>query len=171
MIFYIFVFFAIIFLLFLLSMVWPPDSPWAPWWRTSKKTARIMCKMAKVKKGDVIYDLGSGEGTALLVAAKEFGARGIGVEIDPIRYFFSLLVLKINGLSEKVIIKRGNLFDANISEATVVFVYLVPRTLKRLIPKFKKELKRGTRVVSYVYEIDLPLKEYDEESGVRVYVI
>ena len=130
-----------------------------------------MCKMAKVKKGDVIYDLGSGEGTALLVAAKEFGARGIGVEIDPIRYFFSLLVLKINGLSEKVIIKRGNLFDANISEATVVFVYLVPRTLKRLIPKFKKELKRGTRVVSYVYEIDLPLKEYDEESGVRVYVI
>ncbi len=171
MIFYIFVFFAIIFLLFLLSMVWPPDSPWAPWWRTSKKTARIMCKMAKVKKGDVIYDLGSGEGTALSVAAKEFGARGIGVEIDPIRYFFSLLVLKINGLSGKVIIKRGNLFDANISEATVVFVYLVPRTLKRLVPKFKKELKRGTRVVSYVYEIDLPLKEYDEESGVRVYVI
>ena len=171
MIFYIFVFFAIIFLLFLLSMVWPPDSPWAPWWRTSKKTARIMCKMAKVKKGDVIYDLGSGEGTALSVAAKEFGARGIGVEIDPIRYFFSLLVLKINGLSGKVIIKRGNLFDENISEATVVFVYLVPRTLKRLVPKFKKELKRGTRVVSYVYEIDLPLKEYDEESGVRVYVI
>lgn len=171
MIFYIFVFFAIIFLLFLLSMVWPPDSPWAPWWRTSKKTARIMCKMAKVKKGDIVYDLGSGEGTALLVAAKEFGARGFGVEIDPIRYFFSLLVLKINTLQGKVKIKRGNLFDENISEATVVFVYLVPRTLKRLIPKFKKELKTGTRVVSYIYEIDLPLEEYDKESGIRVYII
>jgi len=66
---------AIIFLLLMLSAVWPPDSPWAPWWRTSQKTARAICKLAKVKKGDLIYDLGSGDGTALMIAAKEFGAK------------------------------------------------------------------------------------------------
>src|ERR1035437_251669 len=171
MFFYIIFIFAIIFLFFLLSMVWPPDSPWAPWWRTSKKTARIMCKLAKVKKGDIVYDLGSGEGIALLIAAKEFGAKGVGVEIDPVRFLFSKFTLKTNGLSDSVTIKRGNLFNQDISKASVVFVYLVPKTLERLLPKFKKELKPGARVVSYRYEIDLPLIVHDKKNNIRVYKI
>ena len=171
MFFYIIFIFAIIFLFFLLSMVWPPDSPWAPWWRTSKKTARIMCKLAKVKKGDIVYDLGSGEGIALLIAAKEFGAKGVGVEIDPVRFLFSKFTLKTNGLSDSVTIKRGNLFNQDISKASVVFVYLVPKTLERLLPKFKKELKPGVRIVSYRYEIDLPLIDHDKKNNIRVYKI
>ncbi len=171
MFFYIFIISVIIFLFFLLSMVWPPDSPWAPWWRTSKKTAREMCNLAKVKNGDVVYDLGSGEGTALLIAAKEFGAKGFGVEIDPLRFLFSKFILKINGLSNKVIIKRENLFNQDISEASVVFVYLVPKTLERLLPKFKKELKKGTRIISYRYEMNLSLKKYDKENEIRLYII
>lgn len=171
MFFYIFIIFAIIFLFFLLSMVWPPDSPWAPWWRTSKKTARAMCKLAKVTKEDKVYDLGSGEGTALLIAAREFGAKGVGIEIDPARFLFSKFILKTSGLSDKVTIKRGNLFKQDISKADVIFVYLVPKTLERLLPKFKKELKKGTRIISYRYEMNLPLKEYDKENEIRLYII
>jgi predicted RNA methylase len=162
---------TLLFLLFLLTMVWPPDSPWAPWWRTSKKVARKMCELANVKKGDVIYDLGSGEGTALLVGCKEFGAKGLGVEIDPTRYIYSKIIVKLNGLSNVIRLRRGNLFSQNVSEASVIFVYLVPKTLDRLLPKFKKELKKGTRIVSYRYEMKLPVKKYDKENQIRLYII
>src|SRR5579862_352620 len=139
----------IIFLLIFLSMIWPPDSPWAPWWRTNKKTARAICKLASIKKGDMIYDLGSGDGTALMVAAKEYGARGVGIEIDLLRFYISKIILKFNGVSDKIKIKRKNFFNEDIKQADVIFVYLVPKTLERLIPKFKKELKKGTRIVSF----------------------
>lgn len=170
MFFYIFIIFAIIFLVFLLSMVWPPDSPWAPWWRTSKKTAHVMCKLANIKSSDVIYDLGSGEGTALFVAAKEFGAEGVGIEIDLIRYWYSK-VLKYLKNEDKVNFIRGNIFDSDLSKASVIFVYLVPKTLGRLKTKFLKELKPGVRIVSYKYEIDLPLIAYDKRNKLRVYKI
>jgi predicted nicotinamide N-methyase len=163
--------FAIIFLLFLLSMIWPPDSPWAPWWRTSKKVARAQCKLANVKKGDLIYDLGSGDGTALMIAAKEFGARGIGIEIDLFRYLVSRIFLKVSGASSSIKILRKNFFSQSIKDADVVFVYLVPKALDRLLPKFKKELKKGTRIVSYRYEIKLPLGSYDKKNQIRLYII
>ena len=70
-------------LLVFLSMVWPPDSPWAPWWRTTKTTARHMCSLAKIGKKDIIYDLGSGDGIALITAAKEFGAKGVVICESP----------------------------------------------------------------------------------------
>jgi len=152
-------------------MVWPPDSPWAPWWRTSKKVARAQCKLAKVKKGDTIYDLGSGDGTALMIASKEFGAKGVGIEIDPFRYWISKILLKTNGVSDKIKVLRKNFFSQNLKNADVIFVYLVPKALERLLPKFKQELKKGTRIISYRYEINLPLKSYDKENEIRLYVI
>lgn len=161
----------IIILLLVLSMLWPPDSPWAPWWRTNKKTAQAMCKLAKVGKDDIIYDLGSGDGTALITAAKEFNAAGVGIEIDVLRAFISTLMIRINRVVDRVTIKRKNFFDVDISKASVVFVYLVPKALDRLLPKFKKELKKGTRIVSYRYEINLPLKKYDKENSIRLYVL
>src|SRR3989338_10062320 len=136
----------IVFLLTLLSWVWPPDSPWSPWWKTNKKTARAMCKLAKVGKGDAVYDLGCGTGTAIITAAKEFGAKCVGIEIDPLRFFISSILLHSNRLSDKIVIKRKNFFDVGISNASVIFVYLVPRALNRLLPKFKNELKKGTRI-------------------------
>lgn len=152
-------------------MVWPPDSPWSPWWRTSPKIARIQCKLAKVKKGDVVYDLGSGEGTALIIAAKEFGASGVGVEIDPFRVFTSNLSVAASKLSERIKIYRKNFFDVDVTDATVVIMYLIPKTLARLRPKLLKELKPGTRVVTFVYRIDLPLIAKDEKNEVYVYEI
>lgn len=155
----------------MLSMVWPPDSPWAPWWRTNSKTARAMCRLAKIKKGDLIYDLGSGDGTALVIASKEFGAKGIGIEIDASRYLISKINFRLNRLSNKLSVKRKNFFKEELGKADVIFVYLVPKTLEKLIPKFKKELKKGTRIVSFVYEMNLPLKEEDKKNKIRLYVI
>lgn len=153
----------ILFLLLILSFVWPPDSPWAPWWRTSRSTAIRICKLANIKKDDLIYDLGSGDGTALIVAAKQFGARGVGIEIEPTRALISRIIIKKNNLEESIKIKRKNFFLVDLSNADVVFLYLVPKTLEKLIPKFKKELKKGTRIVSYRYKMNLNLVDKDED--------
>ena len=161
----------IVFLLILLSWFWPPDSPWAPWWKTSKKVARAMCRLAKINKDDIVYDLGSGTGTALIVGAKEFGAKGVGIEIDPLRTLISTLMIRINRVQDKVGIKRKNFYDVDISNATVVFVYLVPRVLEKLKPKLLRELKPGTLILSYRYKISLPLKIHDKKNDIYLYKI
>lgn len=159
------------FLFLLLSMFWPPDSPWAPWWRTNKKTARAMCRLARISREDIIYDLGSGTGTALMIAAKEFGSKGVGIEIDPLRYLFSKVRFKINGLNKRVRIIKKNFHDVDIFSASVIFVYLVPKALERLRPKLLRELKAGTLLVSFRYRISLPLLRYDKKNDVYLYKI
>lgn len=152
-------------------MVWPPDSPWSPWWRTSKKIARIQCKLAKIGKNDVVFDLGSGDGTMLITAAKEFGAKGVGVEIDLLRYWYSKIAIIFLGLTKRLKIKRKNFFSVDVSAATVVVMYLIPKTLNRLKPKLLKELKPGTRIVTFVYKIDLPMIARDDKNEVYIYRI
>lgn len=158
-------------LLFIISMIWPPDSPWSPWWRTSAKTATVMINLAKITRDDVIYDLGSGDGTALITAAKLKGARGVGVEIDPLRVIISRLAVMLNGVSTDIKIERKNFFDVNISDATVIFMYLVPKAMNKLKPKLLKELQPGTRIVTFVYKLDLPLIADDQMNEVYVYQI
>ncbi len=160
----------ILFLLFMLSMVWPPDSPWAPWWRTNKKTAKAICKIANINSKDVVYDLGCGDGEVLLQTAK-LGVRGVGIEIDPLRAFIANLRVVKNNFQNKIIIKRKNFFDEDLSKATVVIVYLIPKTLEKLLPKFKRELKKGTRIVSFRYQMNLPLKNKDIKNKLYLYII
>lgn len=155
----------------LLSWVWPPDSPWSPRWRTSRKTARAAFKLAKLGKGQTVFELGSGEATALIVAASEFDAKGIGIEIDPLRFFLSKITIKRNGLSGIVKLRRENFFDTSLKDADLVYVYLVTKTLKRLTPKFKKELKKGTPIISYKYKMDLPLRGEDAKNELYLYKI
>lgn len=161
----------IIFLLILLSWFWPPDSPWTPWWTTNKKTARAVCRLANIKEGELVYELGSGNATFLITAVKEFGAKGVGIEIDPLRVFISTLLIRINRVAGKLVIKRKNFFDEDLSKASVVFVYLVPKALERLKPKFLEELKPGVRIVSFRYDFSLPLKFFDKENNLRLYII
>ena len=130
-----------------------------------------MCKLAKISNKDVIYDLGSGDGTALLTAAKEHGAKGVGVEIDPLRVWISKLMILFNKQSKKLKIIRKNFFAVDVSDATVIFMYLIPKTLARLKPKLLKECKPGTRVVTFVYKIDLPMITSDLQNEVYVYEI
>jgi len=160
----------IILLLIFLSMIWPPDSPWAPWWRTNKKTAKAICRLAKINKTDFVIDLGCGDGEVLLESGK-LGAKGLGVEIDPIRVLIAKLRILANRLNKNIVIKRKNLFEQDLSNASVVIVYLVPKTLDRLLPKFKKQLKKGTRIVSYRYDVNLKSAKVDEENNLRLYII
>ncbi len=167
----VFIFITLVLLFFLLSMIWPPDSPWSPWWRTNKKIARIQCKLGKITKNDIVYDLGCGDGTALMIAAKEFGACGVGVEIDLLRYWYARCAFWLTGQAKKLKIERKNFFAVDISPATVVIMYLIPKTLNKLKPKLVKELRPGTRIVTFVYQIDLPLIAKDEKNEVYVYQI
>ncbi len=161
----------LIFLLILLSMTWPPDSPWSPWWRTSKKTARKICKLAEVTSKDIVYDLGCGDGSLVIVASKEYGARCIGIEIDPARFLISKTRVCFNNLSKKIKVKKENFFKEDLSGATIISMYLVPRVLKKIIPKLVKELKPNTKIISYKYKMELPLIKYDQENKIYIHKI
>src|SRR3989338_9857662 len=162
---------VIIFLLFILSWVWPPGSPWAPWWRTNRKTAREICKLAKITRSDLVYDLGCGDGTFLITAAKEFGAKGVGIEIDPLRVWIARIRVWFNNLLNKVEIRQEDFFKTDLSKATVVVVYLVPKALEKLLPKFKNELENGTRIVSYKYKLQLKIHKLQSKDNLFLYKI
>lgn len=160
----------IIFLFVALSMVWPPDSPWAPWWRTNKKTARAACRLASIKKNEKVYELGSGDAQFLITAAKNFGAKCTGIEIDPLRVLISRIKIKLKKQESNIKIIRKNFYQVNLADADVVFVYLVPKALERLKEKLKKELRKETRVVSLKYKIPyLPLIKKDPEFFLYLY--
>lgn len=165
--------FSIIFLIYLLlilSSIWPKDSPWAPGWRTDKKTAEVICHLAKVGSKSVVYDLGCGDGEALIAAAK-LGARGVGIEIDPLRFWIAKMRAKKSGLDKKLKFIRGDFFKQEILEANTIFVYLIPKTLDLLLPKFEKELRKGTKIVSYRYEMSLKPTKVDRKNSLYLYVL
>lgn len=168
---------AILFLLYVLSAVWPPDSPWAPWWQTPQDVCLEMARLAKVGKKDKIYDLGCGSGKALIVANKEFGAMGVGIEIDPLRAFWAKWNVWWQKAKE-ITIRKDNFYNINLSNATVLYMYLVPNALKRLVPKLSAELKPGTRIVSYVYDLPevlfrgkVQLVKHDKQHKVFLYKV
>jgi ribosomal protein L11 methylase PrmA len=138
----------------------------APWIPTPKNKVKAMLKLANVNKNDILYDLGSGDGRIVIMAAKEFGAQSIGIEMDPIRLLWSRLSIKWNNVNEKVRIIRANFFDVNLQDATVVTLYQGYKINKRIRVKLAKELKNGTRVVSYRFVLDgwTPTKTSDDES-------
>ncbi|RLF20125.1 MAG: hypothetical protein DRZ82_03290 [Thermoprotei archaeon] len=124
-----------------------------PFVPTPEIVARYMLKLAEVKPGEVVYDLGSGDGQIVIIAAKEFGARAVGVEIRKDLVEESLRRIKEQGLEDRVKIIHGDFFKVNISEADVVTLYLLTSVNERLRPKLEKELRPGTRVVSHDFEI------------------
>lgn len=171
MITYIVAFVLIFILLLLLSAVWPPDSPWSPWWKTYKNAGLRIIKLAGITKKDTVYELGSGDGEFLLLCAKVTGAKCVGIEIDPLRHIIANIRLKTARHNLDLTFKKKTFYDENLNEATVVYVYLIPRVLKKILPKLKKELKKGTRVVSYRYTMDLPLIKEDKEHKLFLYKI
>ena len=131
-----------------------------------------MCTLGKIGKKDLIYDLGSGDGAALRVAAKEFSAMGVGVEIDPFRVWTARVLNRIEGLSGQITINRQDFAKTELSEASIIFVYLIPRALLGLEEKFRRELKPGTRVISYIYQIPyLTPVAVDKTEHVYVYKV
>jgi predicted RNA methylase len=120
---------------------------------TPQEVVDEMLKVANVTSRDVVYDLGSGDGRIPITAAKVQGARGVGIDICDIRIQEANANLKAAGVGDKVKFLQQDLFKTDISEATVVTMYLLPTLNVRLIPKLNKELKPGTRIVSHAFDM------------------
>ena len=125
------------------------DVPYVP---TPQELVDKMLEMAKVSDKDVVYDLGCGDGRMVVTAAKKYGARGVGVDIDPQRIAESNDNAKKAGVTDKVKFIKGDLFQMDFSEATVLTLYLLPSVNEKLRPKILK-LKPGTRVVSHAFSM------------------
>jgi len=135
-----------------------PEVPYVP---TPEKVVAEMLKMASVDKDDVLYDLGCGDGRIVITAAKELGCRGVGIDIDPTRIKESRINAVNAGVSDKVEFLQMDLFDADISQANVVTLYLLSKVNLRLRPKLLRELKPGTRVISH----DFSMGEWKSENS------
>jgi predicted RNA methylase len=126
-----------------------PDVIFVP---TPNETVDKMLQMAEVKKGDILYDLGCGDGRIVIAAAKKYGVKAIGVDIDPERVKESLANVKKEGVGHLVTIKQADIFELDFSDANVVTMYLLPELNVKLMPKLAK-LKPGTRIVSHDFDM------------------
>jgi SAM-dependent methyltransferase len=120
---------------------------------TPPEVVDAMLTAARVTSADIVYDLGSGDGRIVIAAAKKFGARGVGIEINPLLIAESNASARAAGVSHLVQFTQGDLFTADFSTATVVTIYLSPSLNERIKPRLLRELRPGTRVVSHVYDM------------------
>jgi SAM-dependent methyltransferase len=127
-----------------------PDVIYVP---TPQEVVDAMLRMADVKKGDVLFDLGSGDGRIVVTAAQRYGIRGTGIDIDPERVEEANGNAKLAGVTKLVKFKNQDLFETDLREATVVTLYLLPELNRKLLPKLLTELKPGTRIVSHQFDM------------------
>jgi SAM-dependent methyltransferase len=146
-----------------------PDVKFVP---TPQSVVDAMLELAHVTPADVVYDLGSGDGRIPITAANKYGARGVGIEIDMfyLRDAYDNLVRA--GVGDRVRFLNEDLFESNISEATVVTLFLLPRLNLQLIPKFKRELRPGTRIVSHKFDMgdEWPPEQSRDVDGLMIYM-
>jgi len=139
----------LIFSLVLASMVILPVFFGAPWHPLSEKNIDQIIKFADLKPGERFYDLGSGDGRVLIAASRENCVQGIGVEIDPIKVWLSKSLTRAAKLTNKIRICRGNMYDFDVSEADVIYLYLTHQALDRLFPEILDRVKPSARIVCY----------------------
>jgi hypothetical protein len=144
------------------------DVPYVP---TPEPVVQRMLELGQVGPDDVIYDLGSGDGRVVITAAKQYGARGVGIDIDP------QLVQEANanaqkaGVTDRVEFRQQDLFQADFSKATVVTLYLLPEVNLRLRPQLLEQLQPGTRIISHAFDMDDWKPEQTVEvDGSTIYV-
>ena len=140
-----------------------PDAD-VPYVSTPDNVVRAMLELAEVKPGDVVYDLGSGDGRIVIIAAKEFGARGVGVEIDPQLVAHSRRRARQAGVADRVEFIQQDLFRIDLSGATVVTLYLGQELNLRLRPTLLRDLRPGSRIVSH----DFGMGDWPPTRAVRV---
>jgi precorrin-6B methylase 2 len=127
-----------------------PDVPFVP---TTEEAVAAMLKLADVKKSDVVYDLGCGDGRIVVAAAKTYGARAVGIDINPVRINEAKENARTAGVEKLVRFEENDLFLADIHEATVVSLFLLPGVNLKLRPKLLQDLKPGTRIVSNTFDM------------------
>ncbi|MBW8868973.1 MAG: class I SAM-dependent methyltransferase [Acidobacteria bacterium] len=131
---------------------------------TPQPVADAMLKLAHVTPADVVYDLGSGDGRIVILAAQKYGARGVGIEIVHELVERSRLIAKEGEVADRVTFIEGNVFDADLSQATVVTLWMTASFNARLEPKLRRELKPGTRIVAHQF----PIGDWPPEQTARV---
>ena len=137
-----------------------------------QETIEAMLKMADVKNDDVLYDLGSGDGRILITAAREYGIRAIGIEKNRVLAWLSKRAIRKNRLEDKIQVVNSDFFKQDLSEATIVTVYLSQKMNDRLEPKLRRELKEGARILSADHTFNFLEKEKDKTGhfSTRLYV-
>lgn len=157
--------------LLVVSIVFPSlfGGAWSP---TSMRRVRAMLDAARLQPGETLVDLGAGDGRVIITAAREKGARAVGVEIDPLRYALCRLRIALGGLSGKASVLWSNFFDVDLRDADVVTFFLSQAAADKLAPKFRAELKPGARIVSHQRPLPgwTPVR-VDEEHQLYVYAI
>lgn len=142
-----------------------PDVVFEP---TPHAVVAEMLKLAQVGANDIVYDLGCGDGRIVIAAAKQHGAGGVCVDIDPQRIRESRENAQRSGVAERILFLNQDLFETDIGDATVVTLFLWPSVNLKLRPKLWRELKPGTRVVSYIHSMDdWPSQEMRTVEGAR----
>jgi cyclopropane fatty-acyl-phospholipid synthase-like methyltransferase len=144
-----------------------PDVIYVP---TPEAVVDAMLKMAKVRKGDVLYDLGSGDGRIPIRAAKQYGVKATGIDIDPVRIAEANANARAAGVTHLVTFKQADLFTADFSDASVITLYLLDSLNEKLRPKLLAELKPGTRIVSHDFMMgDWKPEAEQEVAGKAIY--
>lgn len=142
-----------------------PDVIFVP---TPHEVVDAMLKVAKVGQGDVLYDLGSGDGRIPITAAQKYGiARGIGIDINPQRIREANENLRKAGVGDRVRFINADLYESDLSSATVITLYLLPELNLKLLPKLLKEVKPGTRIVSHAFDMGTWKPEQSLDVGGR----
>ncbi|MFL6587149.1 MAG: SAM-dependent methyltransferase [Luteimonas sp.] len=146
-----------------------PDVIYVP---TPEPVVDAMLNLAGVKEGDVLYDLGSGDGRIPIAAAQRFGVRGVGIDINPVRVREANANAETAGVTNLVTFKEADLFEEDISEASVVTLYLLQSLNVKLRPKLLAELKPGTRIVSHAFDMadQWEPEQTQEVDGTRIYL-
>jgi ribosomal protein L11 methylase PrmA len=142
-----------------------PDVIFVP---TPHEVVDDMLRLANVRKGDVLYDLGSGDGRIAIAAAKKYGIKAVGIDIDPERIREASENARKAGVTNLVEFRQEDLFKADFREATVVTLYLLPDLNVKLRPRLWEELKPGTRIVSHQFDMGTWKPEKRLESNGRV---
>jgi tRNA A58 N-methylase Trm61 len=125
----------------------------APYVPSPSCVVEYMLKLAGLRSGEVLFDLGAGDGRTLIMAAKTFGARGVGIELREDLAKKALYSIHENGLGDRVTILHTDMFGVNLTEADVVYLYLTTSANEKIKPKLERELKKGVRIISHDYEI------------------
>jgi cyclopropane fatty-acyl-phospholipid synthase-like methyltransferase len=140
---------------------------------TREPVAEAMMKLADVKAGDIVYDLGCGDG-ALVIAAAKRGAKVVGVDIDPERIKEATEKVRAAGVQDRVTLIRGDIFDPaiKINEATVVTLYLLQSLNEKLAPRLRSELRKGSRIVSHAFSMGntWPAEKTEQVDGTTVFL-
>src|SRR5512138_630866 len=161
---------SILFSVVLLLWIFIPALYGLPPVPTKPERIRKALKLANLQPDEVLYDLGAGDGRVLLIAARDFGARAVGVEVGPIQCAWIWLRAVASGLGDRIQVRWGNFYKADLHEADVVFLYATSKEVAKLAPHLEQQMKKGARLVSISADFpDWEPSTFDDRDLIFVY--